>query len=436
MTAQPERPYAGRMDLRAPRWVDAALAAALLLISVAWALSLSDLSLSDFRPMDTLGWILIVAMVVPLLWRQRYPRVVLWSTFAVWMLVAGLGYEPTPAMVGLFLALYGVASTTPRAVALKHTGILLAMALVWTVLGIATISAVGVYALVTEPVAIAIPVLLGMNDRRKRQRVTELEVAHARREQAGYEAAADAVRAERARIARELHDVVAHEITVMTLQAEGARRRVGHDSPELREALGTIAASGRKGLEEMQRMIRVLRASEQEAAERADVDRALVGGRGAERAPLRDELAPMPSLAALPALVRQVREAGLPVTLEISGSAHVPAGVEVSAYRIVQEALTNAMKHAGPGASAQVIVNRTADAVHISVEDDGKGVGSDGARVAGGHGLAGMVERVQALGGALSHGPRRGGGFEVHAVLPSGDDQVTEAADAAGSESR
>ncbi len=429
-------PYAGRMDVKAPRWVDAAIAAALLLVSVAWALSLTHVSLEDYRPMDAAGWTLMALMVVPLVWRQRYPRAVLWCTFAVWMLVAGMGYEPTPAMLGLFLALYGVASSTPRNVALTHAAVLLVIALAWTVLGIATVDGVGVYALVMEPVAIAIPVLLGMNDRRRRERVTELEVAHARREQAGYEAAADAVRAERARIARELHDVVAHEMTVMTLQAEGARRRLGDTSPELRDALATIAASGRTGLEEMQRMIRVLRASEQEAAERADVDRALAGGRGAERAPLRDELSPMPSLAALPALVRQVREAGLPVTLEISGSSHVPAGVEVSAYRIVQEALTNAMKHAGPGASAQVIVNRTADAVRISVEDDGKGVGSDGARVSGGHGLAGMVERVQALGGALSHGPRRGGGFEVHAVLPSGDDQVTEAAHAAEGEGR
>ncbi|GMA36158.1 sensor histidine kinase [Demequina litorisediminis] len=152
--------------------------------------------------------------------------------------------------------------------------------------------------------------------------------------------------------------------------------------------------------------------------------------------PHATSLAPMPSLAALPSLARHVREAGFPVTLDVSGSAHVPAGVEVSAYRIIQEALTNAMKHAGPGASAKVTVNRTADAVHISVEDDGRGVGTEGARVSGGHGLAGMAERVHALGGALSHGPRRGGGFEVHAVLPSGDDQVKEAAQAEGNEDR
>lgn len=172
-------------------------------------------------------------------------------------------------------------------------------------------------------------------------------------------------------------------------------------------------------------MIGVLRASEQEANERADADRALAAGHVPARGSVLDGLSPMPSLAALPPLVRHVQESGLPVTLEISGSAHVPAGVEVSAYRIIQEALTNALKHAGPGASAEVTVKRTADAVRISVTDDGRGTTSESVRLPGGHGLTGMAERVQALGGSLSHGPRRGGGFQVHAVLPSGDDQIS-----------
>src|SRR5690606_14517834 len=117
---------------------------------------------------------------------------------------------------------------------------------------------------------------------------------------------------------------------------------------------------------EMQRMIGVLRASELEATQRADSDRALATGAHASRASAAAGLSPMPSLAALPSLVRHVQDSGVPVTLEISGSAHVPAGVEVSAYRIVQEALTNVLKHGGPGARAEVIVKRTADAVHIS----------------------------------------------------------------------
>ncbi|WP_062076955.1 sensor histidine kinase [Demequina globuliformis] len=421
------------MDLKAPRWTDALVAGALLALSVLWGVSATAFQGLNHRPMDVLGWSLVVAVIIPLMWRQRYPRTVLWVIFVAWMVFAGLGYEATPAMLALFVALYGVASYTPRAVAIRHGAVMLGLMMGWTALGIATLDNVHGWALIAEPVGMLIPFLLGSTDRKRRQRLGELEVAHARREQAAFEAATDAVRAERARIARELHDVVAHEITVMTLQAEGARRRV-KDEPEVAQALSTIAASGRRGLEEMQRMIRVLRASEQEAAERVDHDKVVAGAHGAMRAPLRDELAPMPSLAALPGLVKQVRDAGLSVTLEVSGSAHVPAGVELSAYRIIQEALTNALKHAGTGATAQVTVNRTSDAVRISVEDDGRGTPTERQRVVGGQGLAGMVERVQALGGSLSHGPRHGGGFQVHAVLPSDDDQISEAANAAGRE--
>ncbi|WP_062131412.1 sensor histidine kinase [Demequina aestuarii] len=413
------------MDLRPPRWNDALVVGGLLALSVMWAASLTGFQYAEIRPIDPLGYTLLVAMVIPLLWRQRYPRAVLWLTGGAWIVVVGLGYEATPGMLGLFLAIYGIASYMPRATAIRHSAALLGVMLAWTAVGTLSSDAVPTSALFAIPVAVIVPFAIGVGDRRRRQRVSELEVAHARREQAGYEAATDAVRAERARIARELHDVVAHEITVMTLQAEGARRRLGAADPDLAETLSTIATSGRTGLEEMQRMIGVLRASELEANQRVDTDRALATGAVVPGASAGDGLSPMPSLAALPSLVRHVQESGLPVTLEISGSAHVPAGVEVSAYRIIQEALTNALKHAGRGARAEVIVKRTADAVHISVEDDGKAAPGDSPRLPGGHGLTGMAERVQALGGALSHGPRRGGGFQVHAVLPSGDDQVS-----------
>ncbi|WP_061960995.1 sensor histidine kinase [Demequina flava] len=421
------------MDVKGPRWSDVAVAAALLVLSLLWSASAVSFQALDYRPMDVLGWSLIAVVVAPLMWRQRYPRAVLWIIFAAWMVFAGLGYEATPAMLALFVAIYGVAAYLPRAVAIRHTAVMLGLMISWTALGIVTLESVSPWALISEFVGVLVPFLLGSTDRKRRQRLGELEVAHARREQAEFEAATDAVRAERARIARELHDVVAHEITVMTLQAEGARRRV-RDEPEVSEALSTIAASGRRGLDEMQRMIRVLRASEQEATERADHDKVVAGNQGAMRAPMRDELAPMPSLAALPALVEQVRDSGVAVTLEVSGSAHVPAGVELSAYRIVQEALTNTLKHAGPGAEVSVTVNRTADAVRISVEDRGGSGGSERPRAMGGQGLTGMAERVQALGGSLQHGPRAGGGFQVHAVLPSSDDQITSAASAASKE--
>lgn len=415
------------MDTRAPRVADAIVATGLLVLGLLWAASLAVWDLGAGRPLDLWGYALLLAQVVPLVWRQRYPRAVVWSTATVWALTIGLGYEGSPAMIAMFVAIYGLGSLVPLKAAVQQAVVLLAAVLAWTAVTTIATDQLRWGTLVAMAIAVEVPFALGLADRRRRGRMMEIEVALARREQAGYEAAVDAVRAERARIARELHDVVAHEVTVMTLQAEGARRRIGAEQPELADALQTIAASGRKGLGEMQRMIGVLRVSEQEANERVDIDRALAAGERRARSAPQDDLVPMPSLAALPALVRQVQDSGLPITLEISGSGHVPVGVEVSAYRIVQEALTNAMKHAGPGAHAEVRVRRGADAVHLSVEDDGRGRTSDSVRVGGGHGLTGMAERVQALGGALSHGPRRGGGFQVHAVLPTSDDHEARA---------
>jgi signal transduction histidine kinase len=206
----------------------------------------------------------------------------------------------------------------------------------------------------------------------------------------------------------------------MTLQAEGARRKAESLDPATAAALATISESGRKGLAEMQRVIGVLRASEIEAEEEAAE---LTGQAPRESRPAVD-YEPVPSLAALPRLTQQVADAGLPVELEVMGSAHVPASIELTAYRIVQESLTNAMKYAGPGASARVRVTRTADTVAVLVEDDGRGAISDAAQSAGGHGIDGMRERVAAIGGSLHIGPRKGGGFRVQARLPVTDDQV------------
>ncbi|MDN4478079.1 sensor histidine kinase [Demequina sp. SYSU T00039] len=407
------------MDLKTPRWGDIAIAAALLVLGLIGVSQTVDIGVSRGHPYDAIGVALVVAQVVPLAWRQHYPRLVLWAVLVPWLIAVGFGYPDTAAMFAIYVALYGVAAYVARREALLHGAAVLAVMIAWTTVGVLVTDFVPWTALVAVTLAVIVPMMVGFVDFRRRERLTELEVAHARREQAQRTVAADAVRAERARIARELHDVVAHEITVMTLQAEGARRLAKDSDERVVQALGTISESGRTGLAEMQRMIGVLRASEQEAAEAAEHDRVVAG------VPLSDaDLAPMPSLAAIPQLAQQVEDAGLPVDLTISGTSHVPAGVELSAYRIVQEALTNAMKHAGPGARATVAVERRRRLVRITVDDDGRGAISDAARLSGGHGLRGMRERVQALGGALEYGPRRGGGFRVMAELPSGDDQV------------
>ncbi|WP_042213212.1 sensor histidine kinase [Demequina mangrovi] len=399
------------MDVKPPRWGDVAIAAALLVLGLIGVDVSADYGVGARDP-DAVGYALLVLQVAPLAWRQRYPRVVVWAVLIPWVVSVGLGYPDTPASLAIYLALYGVAAYTARRQALIHGGAVLALMLAWTTVGLLFTDYVPWTSLVAVALAVVVPMMIGFVDYRRKERLTELELSQERREQAQRVVAADAVRAERARIARELHDVVAHEITVMTLQAEGARRLARDSDPRVTQALETIAASGRTGLTEMQRMIGVLRATEQDAVDTAERDRATAA------------LEPMPALATLPALTQQVEDAGLPVDLSISGTAHVPAGVELSAYRVVQEALTNAMKHAGPGAHATVTVERLPHQVVVRVEDDGRGVISDAARQGGGHGLRGMGERVHALGGSLEYGPRPGGGFRVRAVLPSGDDQV------------
>jgi signal transduction histidine kinase len=203
-----------------------------------------------------------------------------------------------------------------------------------------------------------------------------------------------AILEERARIARELHDVVAHAISVIVLQARGGRRVLDAEPADARDAFATIERTGRQALEEMRRLLGMLRASDEELA-----------------------LAPQPTLKELDRLVEQVRAAGLPVEVAIEGEPReLPPGVDLSAYRIVQEALTNALKHAGP-ARARVLLRYQANDLEVEIADDGPGTG-DGS--GSGHGLIGMRERVSVYGGELQAGRRPEGGYALRARLPLG----------------
>jgi signal transduction histidine kinase len=342
------------------------------------------------------------------------------TVLVAWIVDRGFGYDFSLATLGLVVAIHGVAAYAPRREAIIWGGGAAIVSVAWTAIGVLSTSTIDLRVFLTMILWVGIPFALGRGDAYVRERITDLEVRSQTAEFAQHDAAVAAVRTERARIARELHDVVAHEITVMTLQAEGARRAVGDTDPRVAEALKTIGDSGRKGLAEMHRMIGVLRDTSEGDLPSSEPRV------GTAYAPARvDFLSPMPSLAALPTLVKQVDDAGMPVDLRVRGSAHVPAGVELSAYRIVQEALTNALKHAGPGAHVKVDIERARTAVTITVEDDGRGVVSDATKGGSGHGLAGMRERVAALGGSIELGTRPGGGYRVRAVLPSHDDVVT-----------
>ncbi|GAA0801590.1 sensor histidine kinase [Spirilliplanes yamanashiensis] len=206
--------------------------------------------------------------------------------------------------------------------------------------------------------------------------------------------ARQAVTEDRLRIARELHDVVAHAMSVVAVQA-GVAHHVIDARPDLaKEAIGTVETSTRAALVEMRRLLGVLRADDQPGA----------------------ALTPPPGLAAVPALVAQLRDAGLTVRLRVEGEATLPDGVDLSAYRVVQEGLTNALRHGGP--AADVLIRHTPGAVELSVTDDGRP--GPAPEHEPGHGLAGMRERVAVYGGTLTAGPRPGGGFALAVTLPYG----------------
>ena len=207
--------------------------------------------------------------------------------------------------------------------------------------------------------------------------------------------AREAVAEERVRIARELHDVVAHAISVIVLQARGGRRVLHSDPGEAREALDAIERAGEQALTEMRRLLGLLRDGDEELA-----------------------LAPQPSLARIDDLAASLTETGLPVEVRVEGTpVNLPPGIDVTAYRIVQEALTNTLKHAGP-ARAFVVVRYEPGVVELEVLDDGPGAaGGNGS----GHGLAGIGERVAVYGGELASGRRPEGGYALRARLPFGE---------------
>jgi signal transduction histidine kinase len=316
--------------------------------------------------------------------RRRWPFAVGVAVGWAFALQIGLVGDPQiiAASVGWLCALYALTVWTPPRRFALGTGLLLLGfgADATRPHGFAGGSAV-FFGIVMLAVMLLVRRVLGDRERR-------VELAERERDLA----AREAVVGERARIARELHDVVAHSVSVMVVQAQAGPRLP--DEPErVREAFRSIETTGREALVELRRLLGVLRGGEEHAA-----------------------TAPQPGLASLEVLVEQVREAGLRVDLRVEGEpAQLPAGVDLSAYRIVQEALTNTLKHAGR-AEAEVIVRYEAAAVELEILDNG--VGPDTRANGSGHGLVGMGERVALYGGLLEAGSRNGHGFAVRARLP------------------
>jgi len=388
-----EPPESGRSRLR--RLVDPAVvsAGAALVVTVAAVVTyfVRDPAPAGYRADDTVSLILTLAATLPLAALWLSPLAVLGTvTVAVAALAAG-GYEPMNATLwAAILAAVATAAfdTVRRAIA---GGFVLAGGLVAVFTFHYGQLTWGQYLAVWLVFSVAWAVAWAV-------RVYRMTAVRAERRAALFAAdrdarAREAVAEERARLARELHDSVGHALNVVVLHA-GAARRVLDKKPELAgEALGSIETAGRQALADIERMLGILRAEEDVSMEAA------------------------PGVDRIPALVQQVREAGLPVELALEpGPGDLPASIDLTTYRIVQEALTNALKHAGR-ARAWVDVGCREGMLYVSVADDGHGATAAPSET-GGRGLAGMRERIMIFGGELHAGPRPEGGYLVQARLP------------------
>jgi signal transduction histidine kinase len=334
----------------------------------------------------------IAVMALPLLARRRFPFA---APASVWVLAAAFSFldgqlvtfTASASIAGLAAAfLLGNLRDTLR----SRLG--LALVLGCAALLISNDPDHSAGQLVFTPILFGIGWLAGYA---LRERAEEAEAAEARAEQAEREretAARLAVAEERARIARELHDIVAHAVSVMVLQVGAVRHKLPAELRDDKDALGDVEHAGRSALAEMRRLLGAMRDGDDDV-----------------------ELSPQPGLDALPALADSVGRAGLPVRVHVEGEAvPLPRAVDLSAYRIVQEGLTNSLKHARASA-ADVTIRYGADEVELEVADDGAGPsGSDGR----GHGLVGVGERVKIYGGEMTAGPGPDGGFVLTARLP------------------
>ncbi len=346
----------------------------------------------------------VVGMCAPIAARRTYPVRVFSVIIAAGGLEVLLLPRPVGSDVAVLVALYTLAAYQPRRVALPG----LLVCLLGSAIAIARWApehAIHDWWTLGEVLAVfwgpAVTVwLLGDMMRWRRSYYRELEERAARLERERDAQAQVAAAAERARIARELHDVVAHNVSVMVVQADGASYALDAAPERAREALAAISATGRQALAEMRSLLGVLRsASDPVTGSEAD-------------------LMPQPGIEQLSGLLEQARATGLPVSFTVEGVPwQLPQGTALTAYRVVQESLTNARKHGGPGVTATVTLRFRADEVAIVVTDDGKTrpKAGDGQ----GHGLVGMRERVELFGGTVTTGPRPGGGFRVMATLPA-----------------
>ncbi|MGW2643818.1 sensor histidine kinase [Streptomyces sp. NPDC001393] len=387
-----------RCSLKAhPLALDATIAAGVLVCMIAgsFVTPRGDNGVTwGVRTPDPLSLLLMLLAAAALVFRRRAPKTVLAVTGAFSVVECVTGDPRAPVAMSAVVALYTVAATTDRTttwrVGLLTMTVLTAAAMLGGPLpwyaqeNLGVLAWTGIGATAGDAVRSRRAVVQAIRERAERAERTREEEARRR------------VAEERLRIARDLHDVVAHHIALVNVQAGVAAHVMDKRPDQAKEALAHVREASRSALEELRATVGLLRQS------------------GDPAAPTE----PAPGLSRLDELADTFRHAGLPVEVaRADQGTELPAAVDLAAYRIIQEALTNAQKHAGADAKAEVSVVRVGTDIEVTVLDDGAGAaGVPGA--GGGHGLLGMRERVTALGGTLTTGPRYGGGFRVHAILP------------------
>ena len=338
---------------------------------------------------------LVAAAFLPLALRRRYPLVVLAAVTAIAAVNDLLPGPPSLVFLAPLIALYTVGTLKSRRTLIVSAGLTMAVQIAVSLPGYGTTTFWADAVRIVSMVAVA--AALGDATRNRRAYIAEVEERAAEAERSREDETRRRVDEQRLRIARELHDITAHSLSIIAVQSGAAAHVIDSNPAEARRSLDAIRRTSKAALEELRAMLGVLRSAEE-----------------ASDAPL----APSPGLAGLVELARPLAEAGVDVVLAVDDDlGDVPAVVEASAYRIVQEALTNVVRHAGPCA-ATVTVHRDGDALAVEITDTGRGPAEAG--FAAGHGLAGMRERAVALGGSFTAGPAAGHGFRVAARLPLG----------------
>lgn len=389
-----------RWALSDPLVQDAIIASLLTALSLVGLLTRTHVDIpeggtdSGNPALDGLGLALALLQTVPLVWRRVAPIAVLAVITSAMFLFFTLGYFPSFASFGFLLALYTVAAHRDRRISIPA-----ALASAGVVLLILYVSRepIELDTIFAEGLVVGAVWFIGDGLRVKRSQVVSLEDRATRFEREREEAARRAVAEERRVIARELHDMVAHKVSVIVAQSVAAQRVFDAEPEESRAVLGSIEDSGREALVEMRRLLGLLR---------TDDDRP-------------DDRDPQQGLSDIESLLAQVREAGLPVVLMVEGEPQpLPPGLDLSAFRIVQEGLTNVMKHAG-ATRATVTIRYGPSGLELTIVDDGRGYDStDSGPPRARYGHLGMRERVGLFRGQLRVGPRFGGGYEVVAFLP------------------